>query len=468
MTTRLPPDETPLPAPGNTPVAKLLVKELSRRVNQPWRTVWLHYETALLRTASRWSFLSERRRAKMKRQVAKREPERYLEVIAEAEKISNELPRLTTDRAVEYLPYDPSLKPPETDVTAIAFYLPQFHPFEENNRWWGNGFTEWTNVGKARPLFKGHYQPHCPIHFGYYDLRVPEVMVEQAKVARQYGVGGFAYHFYWFAGRTIMDLPLRGMLGNAAVEMPFFLSWANENWTRRWDGRDNEVLIAQDYSLEDGRAMMRHVSEYMRDPRYIRVDGRPVFSVYRPGRIPELEKMVEVWREEARNQGVGDLHLLAVQTKESDDHRNAGFDANLEFSPHGGLTDRDLSLLYGQKKDSFEGSVHSYETMVRLSLEQKDDAQSRYRCVTLGWDNTARVPTRAAIFDGFTIDSYRRWLSELCERARTETWRKPDERFVFINAWNEWAEGTHLEPDQRFGFAYLEATRQAVQGQTDR
>jgi lipopolysaccharide biosynthesis protein len=417
-----------------------------------------------MRAASRWTYLPERRREKLKRQAAKREPDRFLSLIAEAERVSAVPERSSSGRADEYVPYEPCMQLPEPDVKAIAFYLPQFHPFPENNRWWGNGFTEWTNVGKARPLFKGHYQPHCPIHFGYYDLRVPEVMVEQACIARQYGISGFAYHFYWFDGRTIMELPLRGMLANDAVAMPFFLNWANENWTRRWDGKDNEVLIAQKYSLEDGRAMMRHVAEYMRDPRYIRVAGRPVFSVYRPGRIPDLSRMVEVWRDEARKQGVGDLHLLGVQIHESDDYREAGFDASLEFAPHGVMPGRDLSDIYGQRRDVFQGSIHSYEAMIQLSLEQQDSGLPRYRCVTLGWDNTARVPARAAIFDGFTIDSYRRWLSELCDRARNETWRKPDERFVFINAWNEWAEGTHLEPDQRYGFAYLEATRQAVLG----
>jgi lipopolysaccharide biosynthesis protein len=442
-----------------------LAEELLKRLNQPWRNLWAYYERAILRAASKWTFLTERRRERLKRQVEKRELQRLFSVVSEAVNLSKDR---VVARAVihpEHLAYKPNLDEPTVDVRAIAFYLPQFHPFDENNRWWGQGFTEWTNVGKARPLFKGHYQPHCPVHFGYYDLRIPEVMQEQARVARQYGLGGFAYHFYWFAGRTIMEQPLRGMLSNSRVDMPFFLNWANENWTRRWDGNDSEVLIAQRYSLEDSLAMIRHASEYMRDPRYIRVSGRPVFSVYRPRNIPDLPRTVQAWREEALRQGLGELHLVGIQSEAWDDFRASGFDANLEFAPHG-LFGPDRSLHYGLANGSFAGTVQSYDHMVNLSLERRDEGLPRYRCVTLGWDNTARVPTRATIFDGFTIDSYRRWLSELCERARTEAWRKPDERFVFINAWNEWAEGTHLEPDQRFGFAYLDATRRALLGQS--
>lgn len=367
-------------------------------------------------------------------------------------------------RSPDFKPYDPALPVPVTDVRAIAFYLPQFHPFEENDRWWGKGFTEWTNVGKARPLFPGHYQPHCPIHFGYYDLRLPEVMEEQARIARQYGVGGFAHHFYWFSGRTIMERPLRSMLGNPSVNIPFFLSWANENWTRRWDGLDNEVLLGQSYSIDDARAMIRHVAEYMRDPRYIRVNDRPVFSIYKPSRIPNLSQMVELWRDTARQEGVGDLHLIAVQQNSTDDHTANGFDRNLEFAPHG-LEQLVLTGAYGLANSGFTGSVHDYESAAAFALAQQDLGILRYRCAMLGWDNTARVGNRATIHTGFTIDAYRRWLTGLCDRARSESWRHPDERFVFINAWNEWAEGTHLEPDQRYGFAYLEATRQAILGE---
>lgn len=452
--------------PINTPLFRFLAEVLVEQTRTPWRTLWKSYENRLMRGIERLNILPPRRQEKLKRQILKRDPARFLTLASQAERFPDHTPSFEVVGAQplaspDFKPYDPSLEIPAPDVRAIAFYLPQFHPFPENDSWWGKGFTEWTNVGKARPLFPGHYQPHCPIHLGYYDLRLPEVMVEQARIARVYGIGGFAYHFYWFAGKTLMERPLRGMLGNPDVDMPFFLSWANENWTRRWDGREEAVLIRQTHSVEDSRAMMRHIADYMRDPRYIRVNGRPVFSVYRPRMIPDLAAAVQTWRAEARAQGLGELYLIGIQRGIAEDHRQDGFDANLEFTPHG-IKVSELSVLLPLDRDVFKGKVFDYDALVKAALEQDDRGLQRHRCAMLGWDNTARSPDRATIHLNFSIDSYRRWLSELCARARTDDWRSPDERMVFINAWNEWAEGTHLEPDQRHGFAYLEATRQAV------
>ncbi|MCU0828631.1 MAG: glycoside hydrolase family 99-like domain-containing protein [Tabrizicola sp.] len=438
-----------------------LTAELIRNARSPWRVVLAHYKLRVRKAVARWNILKPARQQRLLDKIARTDPARYQTLARHAEAVDAVKVADPIRDEAAFRPYDPALSVPTPNVKAIAFYLPQFHPFPENDAWWGKGFTEWTNVGKARPLFPGHYQPHCPIHLGYYDLRLPEVMVEQARIARQYAVSGFAYHFYWFAGRTLMEQPLRTMLGNPDVDIPFFLSWANENWTRRWDGMENEVLIAQSYTPEDARAMLRHVADYMRDPRYIRVDGRPVFSVYRPAQIPDPARMVDIWRDEARRQGLGELHLIGIQTTPSQDHRSVGFDVNLEFAPHG-IVQTDLSASYGLRDGRFAGAVHDYNEAVTLALAQPDFGFPRYRSLMLGWDNTARVPGRASIQVGFTAEAYQRWLTELCRRARSESWRKPDERFVFINAWNEWAEGTHLEPDQRLGFAYLEATRRAI------
>lgn len=260
-----------------------------------------------------------------------------------------------------------------------------------------------------------------------------------------------------------MERPLLSMLANPDVDMPFFLSWANENWTRRWDGRDSSVLIQQSHSTEDSRSMLRHIAEYMHDPRYIKIDGRPVFSVYRPRSIPDLAATVDIWREEARIQGLGDLYLIGIQRDPEEDHRPDGFDANLEFVPHG-LSQTDISAAIELKSRSFSGKVYDYKAAVQIALDQSDLDINRYRSVMLGWDNTARSVNRAHIHVNFSIESYHHWLSELCRRARADKWRTPGERMVFINAWNEWAEGTHLEPDQRYGFAYLDATRRAVLG----
>ena len=226
----------------------------------------------------------------------------------------------------QHNPIDPFVK-------AIAFYLPQYHPFPKNDEWWGKGFTEWTNVGKARPLFPGHHQPHCPLHLGYYDLRVPEIMQEQAALAKNYGVSGFAYYFYWFAGELLMETPLERMLEDPEVDIPFCMIWANENWTRRWDGLDQEVLIAQDHSIEDSRAMLRYLRKFMEDPRYIRVDGKPLFIVYRSALIPDFEATTAMWQEEARKMGFDGLYLVSALTTEMSDLSETGLDAVMEFSP---------------------------------------------------------------------------------------------------------------------------------------
>ena len=199
-------------------------------------------------------------------------------------------------------------------VKLIAFYLPQFHPFPENDKWWGKGFTEWSNVGKALPNYVGHYQPHCPIHLGYYDLRIPEIMEEQAKLAKAYGVYGFNYYFYWFAGKVLMEKPLEMMLENKKVDIPFCLTWANENWTRRWDGLENDVLIAQNHSKEDSLEFIRYLIKYFKDERYILIDGKPLLIVYRANIIPDIYAIADSWRKEVRLHGFPDLYLVAAQT----------------------------------------------------------------------------------------------------------------------------------------------------------
>ena len=221
-----------------------------------------------------------------------------------------------------------------TAIKLIAFYLPQFHPFPENDRWWGKGFTEWTNVTKAKPNFKGHYQPHRPIHLGYYDLRVPEVMQEQAQLAKNYGVYGFSYYFYWFDGVVLMETPLRAMLNNKSIDMPFCLTWANENWTRRWTGDEQDVLIAQNYSETDAIALLQYMMDYFQDERYIRIDGKPIFIIYRPNDIPNIKQISHLWRKEAEKHGLPGLYLISVKFYNMTAPEDIGFDALVEFPPH--------------------------------------------------------------------------------------------------------------------------------------
>jgi SAM-dependent methyltransferase len=348
-------------------------------------------------------------------------------------------------------------------VKLIAFYLPQFHPFPENDSWWGKGFTEWYNVGKAFPNFSGHYQPHCPIHLGYYDLRINEILIEQAKLAQDYGIHGFSYYFYWFAGKVLMNLPLQEMLKNKNLNMPFCLTWANENWTRRWDGADNDILISQEHSDEDSLQLIEHLTQYFEDPRYIRIDGRPLLVVYRPGIIPEISRIAILWREYLTGRGFPGLYLISAQTFSILPPIEYNFDASVEFPPHGLLSN--IGAINSQLNISnpeFKGQIFSYEEAVTFSISKPEPDFKLFKTAMLSWDNTARKQHNGTIFHGFSLSNYQRWLRHLCTHVCINDKYTKDEKIVFINAWNEWAEGSHLEPDRRFGYGYLQATYDVV------
>ncbi|WP_299357081.1 glycoside hydrolase family 99-like domain-containing protein [uncultured Shimia sp.] len=349
----------------------------------------------------------------------------------------------------------------DTVVKAIAFYLPQYHPFPENDEWWGKGFTEWTNVGKTQPLYPGHHQPHCPIHLGYYDLRVPEVMEEQAKLARNYGISGFAYYFYWFAGKLLMEKPLEAMRDNPNVDMPFCMIWANENWTRRWDGLNEEILISQDHSLEDSRAMLAYLQPFMEDPRYIRINGKPLFVVYRAHLIPNFKETVQMWRAQACEMGLDGLYVVSAQTSKSRPPAELGLDATMQFPPHAVDNTRVTEQVENLTPD-FQGWIYDYDKAVSTEVRKGTPAHREFRTSMLSWDNTARRGMKAHVFTNFSLTRYSQWLAANVEKAAKDPDLSDDERIVFINAWNEWAEGTHLEPDQRYGYGYLEATRKVL------
>lgn len=342
---------------------------------------------------------------------------------------------------------------------AIAFYLPQYHPIPENDAWWGKGFTEWTNVTRARAMFPGHAQPMLPGELGFYDLRLPEVRERQAVLARAAGIHGFCYHHYWFNGRRVLERPLDEVLRLGEPDFPFCLCWANENWTRRWDGLEKEILLQQRHTLASDRRFILDLLPYLKDDRYIRVDGRPVIVVYRADLMVDAADTAAVWRDECARAGLGEIHLCAVQFR-TGDPRPLGFDAAVEFPPHHFPAPEITARVEGLDP-TFGGSVFDYAAGVRELIDRPRKADYRlYRGVMPSWDNTARRMEQAAIRHGATPEIYEAWLRSAINHRQPED--GISDNLVFINAWNEWAEGTVLEPRRDLGDAYLRATARAL------
>lgn len=346
------------------------------------------------------------------------------------------------------------------DIKLIAYYLPQFHPFTENDEWWGKGFTEWTNVTKAVPQFIGHYQPHLPDELGFYDLRLKEVMARQIELAKIYGVHGFCFHHYWFGGKRLMEKPVDMLLENKDLDIPFCLCWANENWTRRWDGLENDILIAQNHSPEDDIEFMKDMSRYIKDERYIKIDGKPLLIIYRIELLPNPKETIERWREYCKQIGFEDIFLVGAQTFGFENPTLYGLDAVVEFPPHKihGCPQINNETDFINKK--FTGLVYDYEKMVLNKGYLDNTSYSLFKTVMPSWDNTARKPNNSHIFKNATPEHYSEWLKDII--LHTKNNNKKNEQFVFINAWNEWAEGAHLEPDRKYGYSYLEKTREAI------
>lgn len=351
-----------------------------------------------------------------------------------------------------------------TDLRAIAFYLPQYHTIPENDAWWGEGFTEWTNVRKAQPRFDGHYQPHVPRELGYYDLRNGSTLEAQAQLAKEYGVSAFCFYHYWFNGKRLLEHPVNELLASGKPDFPFCLCWANENWTRRWDGEEREILIAQDHNHEDDREHVKSLIPAFRDPRYLRVNGKPVFLVYKTNLLPDPKTTADIWREEARKAGI-ELYLVRIENHflgYDPPPNELGFDASTEFAPRFACFGEKISDRVGLY-DEFKGCnplVYDYDRIMLGMLGRSRPDYKMFRGVFPAWDNSARRRNDPVMFLNSSPEKYAFWLSQAA-RYTLQTF-EGDERLLFINAWNEWGEGCHLEPDQKYGLRYLEATRLAL------
>lgn len=369
---------------------------------------------------------------------------------------------ISDHRSLEYMPLSPNyMNLMDNDVKLIAFYLPQYHPIPENDKWWGKGFTDWTNVSKAVPQFVGHYQPQLPDELGFYDLRLIEIQKRQIELARQYGIYGFCFHYYWFNGKKLLEKPLNQFLNNKELNFPFCICWANENWTRRWDGMENDILIAQVHSPENDIAFIKDLEPFFRDPRYIRINDKPILIVYRVPLLPNARATAERWRMYCREQGVGDIFLIAAQTFGFKDPRTYGFDAAVEFPPHTMPGCSCISDKIDVINPKFSGKIWDYNGFVKSKRYLGKVPYKLFKAIVPGWDNTARRPNSASIFHGSNPINYREWLWNIVEWT-TEV-HPAEERVVFINAWNEWAEGAHLEPDRKYGYGYLQATSEVIQ-----
>lgn len=362
-------------------------------------------------------------------------------------------------------------------MKAIAFFLPQYHPIPENDEWWGVGFTEWRNVVKAKPRFKGHHQPQLPADLGFYDLRTPETRTRQADLAREYGIDAFCFHHYWFSGRKVLEKPIENILKQEDYDFSFIMNWANENWSRIWDGSASKLLLEQKYSDNDHEEHFHYLLEFFKDKRYLKKDGRPIFLVYRPDFLPNIRQFVDLWQHlSARNGFSNGLYLVAVNGSGVPDSTeadwiSAGFDAVCDFQPRS----RALPTLKGKNKfyqaaksylpqkvyDFLKANITANKIIDYTSFVENykcidwPEDYKKFPCVFPSWDNTARRKT-AIIIQNTSRESFEEFLWAAAQK-HTGDGQLPE--FIFINAWNEWAEGCHLEPDELVGRKFLEAVR---------
>lgn len=389
---------------------------------------------------------------------------------------------------------DMCLKDEKYKAKVIAFYLPQYHCIPENDKWWGKGFTEWTNTKKAKPLFEGHYQPKTPLNNNYYNLLDPEVMHNQAILAKEKGIYGFCYYHYWFKnGKKLLEKPIERMLTDKAVDLPFCLCWANENWSKRWDGGKNEVIMPQDYGDEiEWERHFLYLLDFFNDPRYIKIDAKPVFVIYKPQLIPKLHRMMNYFRMRAIQSGLKGITFISQHPSWILDKKyNPNyFDYMIKFEPFFtySMIDRNIDIQHYSLENKLWNVINENELLLKLlsfvktirdrlqntsesdnlPLKIKDydeywkyilndeiSSEKMIRGAFTDWDNTARK-TNGMLFKGATPQKFEKYFERLVNSNESK------DSFIFINAWNEWAEGAYLEPDEKYGYSYLDAVEHTV------
>ncbi len=373
-------------------------------------------------------------------------------------------------------------------IKTIAFYLPQFHPIPENDEHWGKGFTEWTNVKKAEPLFPGHDQPRIPLENNYYNLLDDKIKIQQAKTAKDYGIFGFCYYHYWFKdGKKLLEKPAEQMLQNKKIDIPFCFCWANENWTKKWDGSEQEIIVKQDYGhKKEWEEHFQYLLQFMKDERYITVHGKPLLIIYKPEQIIDIYEMMRFFKKRAVQEGFPGLCLMFQFPSYYADmyYRPDIFDFRIAFEPvysryrkaHGAPgTAKKVKLirtLFGEKpitcyRKKKERELKNTKVIVS-KLKHFSYTEAWNQILTnqwtkellpgafVDWDNTPRNKN-GLVYDGFSVSGFKENFAKLVVRARNEN--KP---MIFINAWNEWAEGAFLEPDEKYGYGKLEAIKEAL------
>lgn len=349
-------------------------------------------------------------------------------------------------------------------VKPIAFYLPQFHSIELNDENFGKGFTEWVNVSKAFPQFVGHHQPQIPVDVGFYDLSDDKVMYRQVELAKHFGIFGFCFHYYWFSGKRLLEKPIFNYLNNKELDLPFCLCWANENWSKLWDGGNKELLMEQKLLEDDDEKFFYDILPFFRDDRYIKIDNKPVLIVYRLNLFSDerIKVFVNKIRDLAKKEGFDDIYLVGAKVFGCENPLIYGADAAVEFPPLGINTEvEEAKLKYLNK--NYKGTVYDITSYVKSGKYVQGGRNSKlFKSVFPGWDNTARKAQSGAWTFLCEPDIYKTWLKNIINWTK-KNHKNADEQFVFINAWNEWAEGAHLEPDKKYGYAYLQATKDALE-----